>query len=406
MSKSNVTVGLLASSYAKSLERREAFDRGECERLAREWSDGAEARPKRACPICGRPVGVKRPGVLRRVLTRLGEVEYRRHQHYCNRCEVSFFPRDAEVGLPEVNMTEDVQDFAMDLMVTDTFENAARRLALHHGIERSVTALQDLFEHITAKVADREEPKPPVSLPLGCNAEEPVVILNDGSMVHRTDGWHEMNLLSVGELHATARVYLVDHDKGRLRAQLQATPGFEQLVRRTVLWVADGAPCNFTLQEEVCPHAHVLVDYWHVREHLFDAAKGVFGEKDECVPLFVEQASRLLLESQIVVLLHELVACEGLAFAAKSKTAIEALRKLRGYLERHQDRLDYAKFRANGWPIGSGAIESANKWVLQVRMKRPGMRWSPRNALRMATARAVHASVGPETFAAVLRRAA
>ena len=35
----------------------------------------------------------------------------------------------------------------------------------------------------------------------------------------------------------------------------------------------------------------------------------------------------------------------------------------------------YASFRAQGYPIGSGSVESANKLVVQIRMKQAGMRW-------------------------------
>jgi hypothetical protein len=35
----------------------------------------------------------------------------------------------------------------------------------------------------------------------------------------------------------------------------------------------------------------------------------------------------------------------------------------------------YASFRAQGYPIGSGSVESANKLVVQSRMKGAGIRW-------------------------------
>jgi len=75
------------------------------------------------------------------------------------------------------------------------------------------------------------------------------------------------------------------------------------------------------------------------------------------------------------------------------------------YLERNAGRLDYKLFLENGWPIGSGGIESAHKWVLHKRMKQPGMRWSRENARKMACARALYASVGCYDFAELLERA-
>jgi hypothetical protein len=47
-----------------------------------------------------------------------------------------------------------------------------------------------------------------------------------------------------------------------------------------------------------------------------------------------------------------------------------------GYFSTNAACMDYPTFRAQGLPIGSGAVESAAKHVVQVRVKRSGMRWS------------------------------
>jgi hypothetical protein len=45
------------------------------------------------------------------------------------------------------------------------------------------------------------------------------------------------------------------------------------------------------------------------------------------------------------------------------------------YLQRHQERLDYQFARQGGYPMGSGGIESANKFICHVRLKRSGAWW-------------------------------
>jgi precorrin isomerase len=49
--------------------------------------------------------------------------------------------------------------------------------------------------------------------------------------------------------------------------------------------------------------------------------------------------------------------------------------------------MDYAAFRQAGYPIGSGAIESGCKTVVQARMKQAGMRWSRQDAQAMLALR-------------------
>jgi hypothetical protein len=50
--------------------------------------------------------------------------------------------------------------------------------------------------------------------------------------------------------------------------------------------------------------------------------------------------------------------------------------KLVTYLENHKGQMNYKYYREQGWMIGSGPIESAHRTVLQVRMKRSGIRWA------------------------------
>jgi hypothetical protein len=46
------------------------------------------------------------------------------------------------------------------------------------------------------------------------------------------------------------------------------------------------------------------------------------------------------------------------------------------YLEKRQDQMQYPAFLAAGWPIGDGAVESANKLVVEARLKGSGMHWA------------------------------
>ena len=69
--------------------------------------------------------------------------------------------------------------------------------------------------------------------------------------------------------------------------------------------------------------------------------------------------------------------------------AEEEIRKLIGYLKNNRKRLGYAKRREAGQPIGSGGIESANKYISHARLKRSGAWWlipNGNNMLRLRCA--------------------
>jgi hypothetical protein len=59
------------------------------------------------------------------------------------------------------------------------------------------------------------------------------------------------------------------------------------------------------------------------------------------------------------------------------------------YLQKRSELIDYPTYRASGWPIGSGSVESSHKFVVQARLKGSGMHWKPEHvnpmlALRLA----------------------
>ena len=70
--------------------------------------------------------------------------------------------------------------------------------------------------------------------------------------------------------------------------------------------------------------------------------------------------------------------------ALPSTSAI--VRQAHGYFEAYHGRMDYPTYRAAGYPIGSGAVEGANRSVVQHRMKRPGPGWQRANAQSMLAA--------------------
>ncbi|MGZ3630611.1 MAG: hypothetical protein ACXVDN_23510 [Ktedonobacteraceae bacterium] len=58
-------------------------------------------------------------------------------------------------------------------------------------------------------------------------------------------------------------------------------------------------------------------------------------------------------------------------------------------MQKRHELMDYPTYRASGWPIGSGSVESSHKLVVQARLKGPGMHWRPEHinpmfALRLA----------------------
>ena len=70
-----------------------------------------------------------------------------------------------------------------------------------------------------------------------------------------------------------------------------------------------------------------------------------------------------------------------------SEEARKAIDNCWVYLHDHRDRTHYGKFRRGGYPIGSGGIESSNKFICHVRLKRSGAWWYEGNSNEMLALR-------------------
>jgi hypothetical protein len=150
--------------------------------------------------------------------------------------------------------------------------------------------------------------------------------------------------------------------------------GPAEAVLRPVVVLGDGARWIWELAaEQFGPQRTEIVDYYHATEHIWAVARALFGDSTEQVDTWAVAWCIDLLE-------HGpqpwLTALRALELPTHPSDAAKIVRTELGYFANNAVRMDYPTFRAQGLPIGSGAVESAAKHVVQVRMKRSGMRWS------------------------------
>jgi hypothetical protein len=131
---------------------------------------------------------------------------------------------------------------------------------------------------------------------------------------------------------------------------------------------ADGAPWIWTLAADLFPCSTQIVDWYHAVQHLAKAAQMRYPTDPQTAQTWTAQLKELLTKDEVWKIIAALRQA-GLSQAA-------------AYFEEHQYRMLYALFRAEGYPIGSGSIESGVKQYKQ-RLAGPGMRWSPAGAHRM-----------------------
>ncbi len=157
------------------------------------------------------------------------------------------------------------------------------------------------------------------------------------------------------------------------------------------VFVCDGATWIWKLVERHFPHAVQIVDWYHASAYLPPIAEAAFQSGTPQYQTWLENARSLLWEGQIDKLIH---ACQQLAPQAET-----AVHKAVTYFTNNQHRMDYARFRKEGYFVGSGTVESAGKQISAMRLKRSGARWTERGALLTAKARAAWLSGGWDVLA-------
>lgn len=156
---------------------------------------------------------------------------------------------------------------------------------------------------------------------------------------------------------------------GRLRRQA-AQVGLD----RAEQWVAltDGGNGLDDFMDVHFPRAQRILDFYHAAEHLGDLAKAYLGGNADAAEELTEEWSHQMKHEGGATVLATL---EALDLQGRCPAATEAHRLVTGYVRKNLHRMDYPRYRKEGWQIGSGHIEAACKTVVNQRMKQSGMRW-------------------------------
>ena len=226
----------------------------------------------------------------------------------------------------------------------------------------------------------------------------------DGAMVPLVGGeWAEVKTLAVGALPPagaatpTGRATALSYFSRLTDAATFTRLALAETARRgvptagTVVAVTDGSPWLQGLIDDHRPDAVRILDFPHAVEHLTSAAQATFGAGDGRAAAWVAaQAHRLKHDDPMAVLLALLDL--PVRAAPQPEAAALARRATLCYLAARWDAIQYVTFQAQGYPIGDGAIESANKRIPEARLKGSGMRWARANVNPLLALRTVAAN--------------
>lgn len=131
---------------------------------------------------------------------------------------------------------------------------------------------------------------------------------------------------------------------------------------------ADGAAWIWNLATDLFPDSVQIVDWFHACQHLAQASHALHPDNPEAATRCLTAFKKQLFLGEVFRIIHALQQA--------------GLNEFSHYFETHQRRMQYHLFHEDGYPIGSGCVESDIK-QFKARLTGPGMRWSRPNAQRM-----------------------
>jgi hypothetical protein len=153
---------------------------------------------------------------------------------------------------------------------------------------------------------------------------------------------------------------------------------------KRVVAVTDGAEWAQGFIDHHRVDAVRILDFPHAAEHLAEAGRASFGEQSGRLPAWLDAQRHELRHGSSERVLAGLSQLGG-----KDEASREVIRHQVEYFEKRREMVRYAEFERAGYPIGSGSVESANKLVVEARLKQAGMHWAPVHVNPMAALRNV-----------------
>jgi hypothetical protein len=367
--------------------------------------DPGMRRDRPRCPVCGAR-GRLRGWRERQLQTTCGPVRWERPWVQCRPCRASWSPTDQTLGVQaQQRISTSLREWLVTLGTLLPFDTATEQLATLTGVavspetvrrttETAGAALDDRLREEAAVVERTQAPVGPVD-----PAPHQLVAETDGVMVRYQDGWHEVKLGVIGgwdpqaprdrrqltaPSYVAARASVADW-AGRWGAEVARRGGLDEVAYtgrglspgiatlRRVLVLGDGARWIWTAAAEQFGERIEIVDWYHATEHVWRVARAVYGEGTAAAETWANNSLSALYEHGASALLERLRDLAPDTPVAHATVATE-----RGYFTTNRERMRYPEFRAAGYPIGSGAVESSAKHVIQQRLKRAGCRWSDR----------------------------
>ena len=405
----------LAEVTAAVWQLRQELTGGLSETIVAQAQSGELTRQYARCPQCDRRLAA-RPVVSRTVQTMVGPVHVERPSFYCPSGCGGMYPFDRALAFAPGRTQLDVQQAAAQVALEMPYEEAQTLCSDLTGVALGSERLHTFVHQAAAGLTvldvapSRDDIARRIAEMATGRLRRPVLVLGiDGAYVPtRPESARERQS---GQRHSRARraswhgqwreakgfrFSLIDDERivhllswHQVQNEEQLGEALQQVTEAGVIpqdqvrlcVVCDGASWIWKHVQSLFPRARQVLDYYHCKEYLHKVAKVQYASSERALEWVEATLTRLYLGKVGWVL-------GGLRrMQPASEEALKAIDNCWVYLQDHRDRTHYGKLRRGGYPIGSGGIESSNKFMCHVRLKRSGAWWYECNGNEMLALR-------------------
>ena len=299
-----------------------------------------------------------------------------------------FFPLDEELALSPGKLTPREHERLVRLSGWVPFERAVELLEEFLGIAVSKRMAQHYTEvagAVYAQMQEEEMARLERDMPEAVSGAEKIQISADGAMVPLLHGvWAEVRTLVIGEVETIKRepgegeihACNLSYFSRKVNAQEFQRLALVEIQRRgvenakEVAAVMDGADWEQNFIDFHCPQAVRILDFAHAAGHINQIGECVHGEHTPESQAWLKERLHRLKHEGPETLLREFEKLQ------RKHPNTPAISSNLAYLKKRKAQMQYPLFQAQGWPIGSGIVESGNKLVVEARLKGAGMHWA------------------------------
>ena len=310
-----------------------------------------------------------------------------------------FFPLDEELELLPGKLTPKGHEQLVRVSSWMPFGRAVEMFGEFTGIKVSKIVSQRNTEKAGAVYAEMEKAEVEwlqKKMPRATVHPEKLQISADGAMVPLLHGvWAEVRTLVIGEVQPAVQEKggRVVHTRNlsyfsrKVSSEEFETASLGEMHRRGVqnakgvAAVMDGAEWLQSFTDYHCRHAVRILDFAHAAEHINPVGEFLYGEHTQESQTWLKEHLHQLKHEGPKKLLLELQKLQKKYPEDKPITGNYA------YLKKREKQIQYPTFQSQGWPIGSGIVESGNKLVVEVRLKGAGMHWAEQHVDSMLALR-------------------